>query len=98
MERSLDENDKYLEYEDDEIHFLLLALLDKEGIEPYKSKFCSYQQVNVDKRMAKFSLTTNQNDKGEPELRVPKTTIFALKEKVFVNIYPTTLPMKYEDR
>ena len=69
---------------------LCWALLDKEGIESYKSQFCSYQQVIVEK-MKKFSHATNRNDKGEPELRAPNSIIFALREKLFVNIYPTTL-------
>jgi hypothetical protein len=64
----LEENAKYLEYEDDELHSLLLALLDERGIEPYKSTLCRYQQCNPPetfhgKKSEQFSKSLNA--KGE---------------------------------
>ena len=97
---NLTKDSRYLEYNDREIHSLLLALLDRKGIKPYKSKLVSYDEINppkdynfyVDGAM-KLGLKQFDNHEGSTARDI-QTVIFPFNEKVFVNIYPTTLPQQ----
>ena len=85
----------FLECEDDEIHATLLALLEQKDVQPYRSKLCSYHQINLPtdflgERKQQFSPIADP-DGQQLQLREINPTIFEYNNKVFVNIYPTTL-------
>ena len=89
----INERNQFVEYDDEEIHSMLLALLEIWKIAPYKSRLCTYNQYSGinSNPMSKFSRTTNRNSEGEEEAREVNCAIFRHNLKIFVNIYPTTL-------
>ena len=91
-----------LEYEDDEINTTLLALLEQKDVQPYKSKLYSFQQVNpptdfLGEKKEQFSPLTDVNDQHSQPREI-NLTIFEYNKKVFVNIYPPTLPQVVDSR
>ena len=80
-----------LEYEDSEIHCLLLALLDCKGIQPYESKLVVSQEndkkLEMNENMEETDLSTNIQSK----IRM-SPIIFEHNGKICVIIYPMVLP------